>query len=106
MLIGEKVLSRLRNANFVSQLRPSRPLRLSLLLYGDKDGVTNRDEFQFMNATSPKTTIIFVLMSLEALTSDESSLREFFELWQQQQGLNLEILIDEEKIMWETKTIP
>lgn len=44
-------------------------------------------------------------MSLEALTSDESSLREFFELWQQQQGLNLEILIDEEKIMWETKTI-
>ncbi len=58
-----------------------------------------------MNATSPKTTIIFVLMSLEALTSDESSLREFFELWQQQQGLNLEILIDEEKIMWETKTI-
>lgn len=58
-----------------------------------------------MNVTSLETTIIFVLISLEALTSDKSSLREFFEWWQQQQGLNLEILIDEEKIMWETKTI-
>lgn len=45
MLIGEKMLFELCNVDFVSQLRPSKLLRLSLLLYENKDDVIDRDEF-------------------------------------------------------------
>ncbi len=80
MLTGEKVLFGLCNTDFVSQLRSSRLLRLSLFLYRDKDNVAGRDKFQSINAALSDTTIIFVLIDLKTLTSNKLSLREFFEL--------------------------
>ena len=97
ILRAKKILSKLQDAEFKSFFQES---QLRAPLWNDFPfgfNAKSRHLLPLALEASSETRVILILLSVKALSSDESSLVEFLIFWQRRQGLLLELLISEKK---------